>query len=176
MVELKARREELAGILGKRIVYVYENGWMYELYVKNEHVIDYRIHSGIVGGRWVRDQEVSIAHLGHGIYKISWTEPTGTDVSLSINIEARRTHGTAYFPRWIELDPAKTVCYQNEHLELMHKYRDEGPTYPKMAVDEFSSICYVEDCGVDNESVITCAPSEIPAEDPMMAALRSLLK
>jgi len=34
----------------------------------------------------------------------------------------------------------------------------------------------VEDCGVDNESVITCAPSEIPAEDPIMVALRPLRK
>jgi len=63
MDELKARREELAWILGKRIVYVYENGWMYELYVKNEHVIDYRIHSGIVGGRRAQSAPAS------------WTKP-----------------------------------------------------------------------------------------------------
>lgn len=36
---------------GMHFIYTYANGWEYELYVKNERVIDYRIHSGMVGGR-----------------------------------------------------------------------------------------------------------------------------
>ena len=69
--------------VGLHMIYTYENGWEYEIYIKNDHTIDYRIHSGMVGGRWVRDQEVNIVKLTKGVYKVSWTEPTGTDVSLN---------------------------------------------------------------------------------------------
>ena len=65
------------------MIYTYENGWEYEIYIKNENTIDYRIHSGMVAGRWVRDQKVDIVKLTEGVYKVSWTEPTGTDVSLN---------------------------------------------------------------------------------------------
>lgn len=36
------------------MIYTYENGWEYEFYVKNQNTVDYRIHSGMVGGRWVQ--------------------------------------------------------------------------------------------------------------------------
>jgi phenolic acid decarboxylase len=67
-----------------------------------------------------------------------------------------------FFPRWIVNDPKKIVCFQNEHLDLMHSYRQAGPTYPIEAVDEFSRITFVEDCGRDNEAVIACAPQDLP--------------
>ncbi len=57
-------------------------------------------------------------------------EPTGTTVSLAINLERRQLYGTIFFPRWIADEPTKTICYQNQHLDRMRKYRDEGPTYP----------------------------------------------
>jgi len=44
----------------------------------------------------------------------------------------------------------------------MRAYRDAGPTYPKLVLDEFSKITFVEDCGADDETVITCPPSELP--------------
>jgi phenolic acid decarboxylase len=155
--------EELIGFIGKHVIYTYENGWQYEIYIKNATRVDYRIHSGIVGGRWVRDQKAHIVRLASGIYKVSWDEPTGTCVSLAFMLESRITHGTAFFPNWIAQEPEKTVCYQNEHLEQMHAYRDAGPTHPKFILDEFSAITFMEDCGADNESVIACAPSELPA-------------
>lgn len=167
---------ELTPILGKRMVYVYENGWMYELYVKNATTIDYRIHSGIVGGRWVKDQHVLLVHLGKEIFKISWTEPTGTDVSLAFDFDAQRTHGTIYFPRWVADDPQKTVCFQNEYLAQMHSYRDQGPTYPKMLVDEFSTICLLEDVGIDNETVIACGPYDLPVDDPLRQKIQLLVR
>lgn len=154
--------EELAGFIGKHVIYTYDNGWQYEIYIKNATTVDYRIHSGIVGGRWVRDQKAHIVRLADGIYKVSWDEPTGTCVSLAFMLESRKTHGTAFFPHWIFQDPGKTVCYQNQHLDRIHAYRDAGPTHPKFILDEFSTITFVEDCGVDNEEVISCAPSELP--------------
>lgn len=72
-------------------------------------------------------------------------------------------HGVIFFPQWIAQDPKKTVCVQNQHLDLMRRYRDAGPTYPKLVIDEFAPVTFLEDCGLDNQEVIACAPSELPA-------------
>ncbi len=153
---------EIAPFVGKHIIYTYENGWQYEVYIKNEHTLDYRVHGGLVGGRWVKGQEAHIVRIAEDVYKISWTEPTGTCVSLAFNLAERRSHGATFFPRWIVEDPKKIVCFQNEHIERMHDYRDTGPTYPIEVVDEFSTITFVEDCGRDDEQVIDCAPEQLP--------------
>ncbi|MDM5146450.1 Phenolic acid decarboxylase PadC [Lactococcus lactis] len=47
----------LDDFVGTHFIYTYDNGWEYELYVKNDHTIDYRIHGGMVAGRWVKNQE-----------------------------------------------------------------------------------------------------------------------
>jgi len=154
--------EELKKFLGMHIIYTYENGWQYELYIKNEKTVDYRIHSGMVAGRWVRDQIAHIVRLTDDVVKISWDEPTGTTVCLTFNFAEHRTHGAAWFPRWIKESPEKTVCFQNEHLDEMHRLRDAGPTYPKFVVDEFSQITFVENCGVNNEEVIHCGIDKLP--------------
>ena len=126
---------EIAPFVGKHFIYTYENGWQYEAYIKNARTIDYRIHSGMVGGRWVRDQETHIVRLADNVFKMSWDEPTGTTVSVAVNLVERRLHGVIFFPQWIAQEPQKTVCFQNEHLDLMRSYRDAGPTYPKLVID-----------------------------------------
>jgi phenolic acid decarboxylase len=156
------RPEELKGFLGKHMIYTYENGWQYEIYIKNSTTVDYRIHSGIVGGRWVRDQKAHIVRLAEEIYKVSWDEPTGTTVSLCFMLATRKTHGTAFFPNWISTDPGKTVCYQNEHIAEMNAFRDSLTNHPKFILDEFSRLTFVEDCSIDDETVIDCPPSELP--------------
>ena len=157
------RPEELEGFLGKHMIYTYDNGWQYEIYIKNATTVDYRIHSGLVGGRWVRNQKAHIVRLVQGVYKVSWDEPTGTCVSLCFMLAERKTHGTAFFPKWIYDDAARTVCFQNDHLALMNSYRDAGPTYPRFILDEFSTLTFMEDCTEDDETVICCPPSELPA-------------
>ena len=87
-------KHNLSELVGKHLVYTYDNGWNYEIYVKNSTTMDYRIHSGIVGNRWVKDQHVYIVQVAKAVFKISWTEPTGTDVSLIINLEDKIFHGT----------------------------------------------------------------------------------
>lgn len=154
---------ELVEFVGRHFIYTYENGWQYEMYVKNETTIDYRIHSGMVGGRWVRDQFVHIVRLGDGVYKISWDEPTGTTVSVAVNILERKLHGVIFFPDWVAQDPKKTVCFQNEHLDAMRAYRDAGPTYPKLVIDEFAAITFMETLQRDDQAVIACSPSKLPA-------------
>jgi phenolic acid decarboxylase len=157
------RPEELSAFVGKHLIYTYDNGWQYEIYIKNATTVDYRIHSGLVGGRWVRDQKAHIVRLAEQIYKVSWDEPTGTSVSLTFMLASRTTHGAVFFPNWIVNDPGRTVCFQNDHLDEMRAYRDAGPTYPKLVLDEFSTITFVEDCAPDDESVIACPPNALPA-------------
>ena len=123
--------EELTAFIGKHFIYTYDNNWQYEIYIKNATTLDYRIHTGMVGGRWVRNQKAHIVRLSDDIVKISWDEPTGTAVSLAFMLRERKVHGVIFFPRWVALDPKKTVSF-------------------------------IEECGADNESVIACAPSELP--------------
>lgn len=157
---------DLNNILGKHLVYTYDNGWNYEVYVKNATTIDYRIHSGLVGNRWVKDQKVYLVRVAAGVYKISWTEPTGTDVSLIINLEDKLFHGTIFFPRWVINNPEHTVCFQNEHIAQMEAYREAGPVYPTEVIDEFATITFIEDCGENDENIINCPASELPADFP----------
>ena len=67
------------------------------MYVKNAKTIDYRIHHGMVGGRWVKGQEADIVRLADGVYKVSWDEPTGTTVSVAVNLPERLLHGVIFF-------------------------------------------------------------------------------
>ena len=154
---------EIAPFVGKHYIYTYDNGWQYEFYIKNERTVEYRVHGGLVGGRWVKGQEAHIVRLADNVFKVSWVEPTGTCVSVAVNLAERRVHGATFFPQWVEQEPGKIVCYQNEHLDLMRRYRDAGPTYPTVLVDEFADITFIEDSGRDNESVIACAPDALPA-------------
>lgn len=41
--------EEIKDFIGRHLIYTYANGWQYELYLKSERSIDYRIFKGIVG-------------------------------------------------------------------------------------------------------------------------------
>ena len=86
----------LKDFIGAHMIYTYDNGWEYEMYVKNENTIDYRIHSGMVAGRWVKDQQADIVQIIAGVYKISWTEPTGTDVSLNFVPDQNIMHGVIF--------------------------------------------------------------------------------
>ncbi|WP_434444105.1 phenolic acid decarboxylase [Lentzea sp. E54] len=113
----------LDGFVGKRFEYIYANGWRYEMYVKNATTIDYQIHSGMVGGRRVKDQKVDLVVLTEGVYKVSWTEPTGTSVCVTLVPAERVSHGVIFFPRWVEEHPERTVVFQNDHLDHMRAYR-----------------------------------------------------
>ncbi|AUH00708.1 phenolic acid decarboxylase [Pectobacteriaceae bacterium CE70] len=159
-------QHDLNGFVGKHLVYTYDNGWNYEIYIKNAKTIDYRIHSGIVGNRWVKDQLVYLVRIASEVYKVSWTEPTGTDVSLSINLSERIFHGTIFFPRWVINNPEKTVCFQNDHIAEMEAYREAGPAYPTEVIDEFATITFIRDCGENDDSVINCPANELPADFP----------
>ncbi|KAJ1683839.1 hypothetical protein LUZ63_020984 [Rhynchospora breviuscula] len=130
------------------------------MYVKNATTIDYRIHSGMVGGRWVKDQEVDLVALDDDVYKISWHEPTGTSVVVNVLPTRRRLHGTIFFPRWVEEAGGRTVVFQNDHLDEMRAFRDAGPTYPVLVVPEFAHLTLFEHVGTDDESVVAVPPGD----------------
>lgn len=150
--------KELSDFVGTHFIYTYANGWEYEWYCKNESTVDYRIHSGMVGGRWVRDQKANIVKLTDGVFKITWTEPTGTDVALDFMPNEGKLHGVIFFPKWVHEHPEITVCYQNDHIPLMEESRLKYETYPKYVVPEFAEITYIGDAGINNEDVISEAP------------------
>ena len=70
-VEHPVPAQDLSPLVGHRLIYTYANGWQYEMYVKNATTIDYRIHSGMVGGRWVKDQTVDLVALADGRYAVT---------------------------------------------------------------------------------------------------------
>lgn len=84
-------------------------------------------------GRWVTDQPANIIMLTEGIYKVPWTEPTGTDVALDFVPNENKLNGTIFFPKWFQDRPEITVTYQNDHISLMEESRETYETYPKLA-------------------------------------------
>lgn len=150
--------------IGSRFIYTYDNGWQYELYVKNADTIDYRIHSGMVGGRWVKDQKVDITEIAPGVHKVSWTEPTGTSVVVCFAPELGTLHGTIFFPRWVHEHPERTVLFQNDHIDQMLAFRAEGPIYPLHVVAESARIQRIDNVGPDDDTAISCAPADLPAD------------
>lgn len=93
-----------------------------------------------------------------GVYKITWTEPTGTDVALDFMPNDKKLHGTIFFPKWVEEHPEITVTYQNEHIDVMEAAREKYATYPKLVVPEFANITYMGAAGQNNNDVISEAP------------------
>lgn len=157
--------QRIRRFLGTHFIYTYDNGWEYEWYAKNDHTVDYRIHGGMVAGRWVTDQPADIVKLTDGVFKVTWTEPTGTDVALDFMPNEKKMHGTIFFPKWVEDHPEITVCYQNEHLDLMHESREKYATYPKLLVPEFAVITYMGKAGQNNEDVIAEGPYKGMTDD-----------
>lgn len=94
-------KQDYLPFVGTHFIYTYANGWQYEWYARSETHCDYRIHHGLVGGRWVTDQPMNLVQLADGMYKVDWHEPTGTCVSLYFDIIRRVLHGTIFFPQWI---------------------------------------------------------------------------
>ncbi|WP_405162117.1 phenolic acid decarboxylase [Nocardia sp. NBC_01499] len=165
--QLPQDNQDLSALLGQHLIYTYSNGWQYELYIKNNDRVDYRVHPSIkdvnpLTGRWVKDQKTVIARLGDSMYSIAWNEPTGTCVNLVLDIGQRWVHFTGFLAKWVSDHPERTVVFQNEHLPEIQAYRDTGPIAPQTPANLFGTISYAEDSGIDNEAVIACAPGEVP--------------
>ena len=113
----------------------------------------------------ITTREMCIRDRTEGVYKVAWTEPTGTDVALDFVPNEHKLNGTIFFPKWVQEHPEITVCFQNEHIDLMHESREKYATYPKLVVPEFATITYMGDAGQDNDEVINEAPYEGMTDD-----------
>ncbi len=169
----------LADFLGTHFIYTYDNGWEYEWYAKNDHTVDYRIHGGMVAGRWVKDQEAHIDMLTEGVYKVAWTEPTGTDVALDFVPNEHKLNGTIFFPKWVQEHPKITVCFQNEHIDLINisrKSRDFSHGMDRPLLSPFMGlfVCFciflVIDIFLDNFFAHIAQCTHIVTRRPKMTA------
>ena len=156
-------KQEFSILLGKHIIYTYENGWQYEYYFKNETEGHYRIHSGHVAGRWVTNRKYHLTNIGNDLIRVNWVEPVGNVVTMVVNIKERWLHSYFLMPQWIIDNPGPTICHEDEHDEEMLKLREQGPTWPMhIAENTFAKITYLEDVGPNRDDIITCPPSELP--------------
>ena len=155
--------QDLSIILGKHIIYTYTNGWQYEIYFKNANMVHYRIHSGLVAGRWVTNREVHMTSLGNGLVRINWLEPVGNIVSMVTNLKERWLHSYFLMPQWIIDNPKATVCHEDDFVDEMLKLREQGPTWPMhIAENTFAEITFLEDVGPDRDDIINCPPDQLP--------------
>lgn len=158
----------LEELVGKHIVYKYDNGWEYEAYYKNESTIDYRVRSGKLAGRCVKGQAVHIRRLlqlaeaetesppPRKMFMVSWTEPTGTCVTQVVDLDNASMESAAFFPHWVIADPHKSVGFQNpQKLSAIASYRDLGPTYPLHVVNMRGLIHTLLDHGPNDDLLIS---------------------
>lgn len=161
----KDSSSDLSEFVGTHFVYTYANGWKYEWYARNNNTCDYLIHQGLIGDRWVKNQKMNALQFATGIFKVGWHEPTGTCVSLLFDVRRKVIHGTIFFPQWIAgegLHPEKTICYQNDFIEHMHRFREEGPAYPYVVIPELATVTYMKNEGPDNDENINMPPVSCP--------------
>ena len=153
--------KELDDFLGTHFIYTYDNGWEYEWYAKNDHTVDYRIHGGMVAGRWVTDQPADIVKLTDGVFKVTWTEPTGTDVALDFMPNERKCTGR-FSSRSGSKNIRKSRFATKMNISMLcNESREKYATYPKLLVPEFANITYIGKAGQNNEDVIAEAPTKV---------------
>lgn len=155
---------DLSGIVGKHLIYAYENGWKYELYVRNSRAIEFRCLMGPMFGRWSTDQPAKIVQLDGDIYKLAWVEPTGTTTVVIVWLGRRRVHTTICYPQWMLDYPDSTLGRYEDNLDEIIAARDKGPTYPMTLVASTGRITFLETSNLDDGSVINCPPSKLPRE------------
>lgn len=154
--------QDLTFLVGLHVIYKYTEGVKAELYIRNHRSVDYRVLKGPLTGRWVTQQEATLAGLGEGMATLSWAEHTGSTVSLVIHPAGRWVYGAAFFAKWVSDCPGLTTGHQNDHLKSTHALRDEGPVAPYSPMHQFAEITFLEYCGTDNDGVISCDPHDLP--------------
>ncbi|WP_433759629.1 phenolic acid decarboxylase [Nocardia sp. CA-135398] len=153
---------DLSGIVGKHLIYAYENGWIYELYVRGPQTIESRCLMGPMFGRWSKNQAAKLVQLDDDLYKIAWVESTGTTVVLIVWLGDRRVHTTISYPQWMLDYPESTLTCCEDNLDAIIAARDKGPTYPLTLVASSGRITFLESRELDDDTVIDCPPQKLP--------------
>ncbi|MFI6869017.1 phenolic acid decarboxylase [Nocardia sp. NPDC050406] len=154
--------DDLSGIVGKHLIYAYDNGWKYELYVRNAETIEFRCLLGPMFGRWSKNQPAKMVRLTDGLYKLAWVEPTGTTTNVILWLPDRRVHTTISYPQWMLDYPESTLGRYEDNLDDIIADRDRGPTYPLTLVSSNGRITFLETRDPDDDTVIDRAPGKLP--------------
>lgn len=125
---------------------------------KKENTIDNRIHSRVVGGRWIKHQKIDLATLTDDIYKISWTKLIETDANISFMPKNNRLHGMILFPKWVYEHLETTSCLQYEFIPLKEESRQKSSIYLKYVASRFTPITDNKNAGLNNENIISETP------------------
>ncbi|MEV6138916.1 phenolic acid decarboxylase [Nocardia sp. NPDC051990] len=161
-ITVSALTGDLSGIVGKHLIYAYENGWKFELYVRGPQRIESRCLMGPMFGRWSKNQAAKLVQLNDDLYKIAWVEPTGTTTVLIIWLGDRRVHTTISYPQWMLDYPESTLTRYEDNLEAVIADREKGPTYPLTLVASSGRITFLESRDLDDDTVINCPPDKLP--------------
>ena len=89
-----------------------------------------------------------------------WTDTGWVPLRMASTMAAARNRSLSPRPckNWSPL----RVWYQNDFIEDMYRFRDEGPAYPYVIIGEFAKITFMEQRGADNDEVINAAPGQLP--------------
>lgn len=151
-------------IIGKHLIYTYDdNGWKYELYVRNRDAVQFRCLQGPMFGRWSTNQPAKIVRLADGLYKLAWVEPTGTTTVVILSLDSRTVHTTICYPQWMLDYPECTLGNYEDHLPEILAQRDAGPVYPLTLVASTGRITFLESRKADDDTVIDRPPNRLPA-------------
>ncbi|MRH90731.1 phenolic acid decarboxylase [Nocardia sp. SYP-A9097] len=155
---------DLTGLVGKHLIYAYENGWKYELYVRDSTTVAFRCLIGPMFGRWSTHQTAKIVHLQSDMYKLAWVEPTGTSTVVIAWLSERRVHTTICYPQWMLDFPEYTLGRYEDHLGEILAARDAGPTYPLTLVASTGAITFLESRPPDDDTVIDRPPRKLSVD------------
>jgi phenolic acid decarboxylase len=163
-VPCAAHSGDLSGLIGQHLLYAYDNGWKYELYVRNSQTVEFRCLMGPMFGRWSTDQTAKMVQLDRDMYKLAWVEPTGTTTVVIVWLSARRIHTTVCYPQWMLDHPESTLGHYEDNIDELLAARDKGPTYPQTLIAATGRITYLERRPVDDDTVIDGPPNRLPRE------------
>ncbi|MGW4355443.1 phenolic acid decarboxylase [Nocardia sp. NPDC004582] len=155
---------DLTGIVGQHLIYTYENGWKYELYVRNSHTVAFRCLMGPMFGRWSTEQPAKIVQLGDGLFKLAWVEPTGTVTVVIAWLTERRVHTTICYPQWMLDYPEFTLGRYEDYIPEITAARNRGPAYPQTLVASTGHITFLEARTPDDDAVIDRPPGKLPRD------------
>ncbi|WP_433562591.1 phenolic acid decarboxylase [Nocardia sp. CA-151230] len=155
---------DLSGIVGRHLIYAYENGWKYDLYIRNSQTVAFRCLMGPMFGRWSTAQPAKMIQLSGDMYKLAWVEPTGTVTVLIVWLGERRVHTTICYPQWMLDLPESTLGRYEDDIPQIIADRDQGPTYPQTLIASTGRITYLEIREPDDDTVIDRPPAKLPLD------------